>query len=71
MIDGSRKLSGTWKVDGDRLCLDYPGTNDDWCGEFRISTFHGDKQTLDIYRDGKLWQSMDMPTTIPGNPWNL
>ena len=71
VIDGSRKLLGTWQISGDRLCLDYPGSNDDWCGEFRISSFLGGKQTLDVYRDGKLWQSMDMPTTVPGNPWNL
>ena len=71
VLDGDRKLQGSWQVTGDRLCLDYPGTQDDWCGAFRISSFSGGQQTLDIYRDGKLWRSMDMPKTEPGNPGNL
>jgi hypothetical protein len=63
---GDRPLAGAWQISGDRLCVDFAGSLDDWCAVIK-----GDDEAVDIYRDGKLRYSMTHSATIPGNPWKL
>ena len=63
---GDRPMAGTWRISGDQLCLDFPGSLDDWCAIIK-----GDDEAVDVYRDGKLRYAMTHTATIPGNPWKL
>jgi len=58
--------AGTWAINGDQLCFDYPGTADDWCARFQKN---GD--LIDIYRNGSFLRHMPKPKIDAGNPLNL
>lgn len=62
-----KRFVGTWKIDGNKICVDYTSIGDDWCAQF----VEGKDGTIDAYRDGRLRKSYPRSILQAGNPQNL
>jgi hypothetical protein len=62
-----RLFDGTWKVDGDRLCVDYHSIARDWCGQFAEAS----DGSIDYYVDGKFRKNYSRSMLQKGNPQHL
>lgn len=64
---GNEHYKGAWKVDGDKLCLDYDGTDYDGC--YVVSMAQGATTVYLLNADGTLHEK---PVSLAtGNPRNL
>lgn len=65
-----RDLSGAYtiryRIEGDKICYDYPGSDQDWCGQLTESG--GEVRFL---RDGKMLAFIRGAIIEPGNPEGL
>ena len=52
MMDGL--FDGSWKIDGNTLCVDYHSIASDWCGQFA----EGADGSIDYYRDGQIREDL-------------
>jgi hypothetical protein len=64
--DGSL-FDGTWKVDGNSLCVDYHSIARDWCGQFAEAA----DGSIDYYVDGKFRKNYSHSVLQKGNPQHL
>jgi hypothetical protein len=62
-----RLFNGTWKVEGNTLCVDYHSIARDWCGQFA----EGADGSIDYYKDGKFRKNYPRSVLQKGNPQNL
>lgn len=65
--DDGRPFDGSWKIEGDTLCVDYSSIARDWCGQFA----EGADGSIDYYRDGKFRKTYPRSVLQKGNPQNL
>jgi len=66
LFDG-RLFDGTWKIDGNTLCVDYHSIARDWCGQFAEAA----DGSIDYYEDGKFQKNYPRSLLQKGNPRNL
>jgi hypothetical protein len=62
-----RLFDGTWKVDGNTLCVDYHSIARDWCGQFAEAA----DGSIDYYVDGKFRKNYSRSVLQKGNPQHL
>lgn len=62
-----KRFTGTWKIDGNKICVDYFSIGNDWCAQFA----EGKDGTIDSYKDGRLRKSFPRSILQTGNPQNL
>jgi hypothetical protein len=62
-----RLFDGTWKIEGNTLCVDYHSIARDWCGQFAEAS----DGSIDYYRDGKFRKNYSRAILQRGNPQNL
>ena len=60
-------FAGTWKIEGNTLCVDYVSIGTDWCGQFA----EGSDGSIDYYKDGKFRKTYPRSVLQPGNPQKL
>jgi hypothetical protein len=65
--EDGRRFDGSWKIDGNTLCVDYRSIASDWCGQFA----EGADGSIDYYRDGKFAKTYPRSVLQTGNPENL
>lgn len=65
--DDGRRFDGSWKIDGNTLCVDYHSIARDWCGQFA----EGADGSIDYYNDGKFRKTYPRSVLQKGNPQNL
>lgn len=62
-----KRFAGTWKIDGNKICVDYTSIGNDWCAQF----VEGKDGAIDSYKDGRLRKSYPKSILQTGNPRNL
>jgi hypothetical protein len=65
--DDGRRFDGSWKIDGNTLCVDYHSIASDWCGQFT----EGADGSINYYKDGKFAKTFPRSVLQKGNPQNL
>jgi hypothetical protein len=65
--DDGRRFDGSWKIDGNSLCVDYHAIASDWCGQFA----EGPDGSINYYKDGKFAKTFPRSVLQKGNPQNL
>jgi hypothetical protein len=65
--DDGRRFEGSWKIEGNTLCVDYSSIARDWCGQFA----EGADGSIDYYKDGKFRKTYPRSVLQKGNPQNL
>jgi hypothetical protein len=65
--DDGRRFDGSWKIEGNTLCVDYHSIARDWCGQFA----EGADGSIDYYKDGKFRKNYPRAVLQKGNPQNL
>jgi len=65
--DDGRRFDGSWKIDGNTLCVDYHSIASDWCGQFT----EGADGSINYYKDGKFSKTFPRSVLQKGNPQNL
>lgn len=65
--DDGRQFDGSWKIEGNTLCVDYRSIARDWCGQFA----EGADGSIDYYKDGKFTKNYPRSVLQKGNPQNL
>ena len=65
--DDGRRFDGSWKIDGNTLCVDYHSIASDWCGQFA----EGTDDPINYYKDGKFAKTFPRSVLQKGNPQNL
>lgn len=65
--DDGRRFDGSWKIDGNTLCVDYHSIASDWCGQFA----EGADGSINYYKDGKFSKTFPRSVLQKGNPQNL
>ena len=65
--DDGRQFAGSWKIEGDILCVDYSSIARDWCGQFA----EGGDGSIDFYKQGIFQKKYPRSVLQKGNPQNL
>ena len=65
--EDGRRFDGSWKIDGNTLCVDYHSIANDWCGQFAESA----DGSINYYQDGKFAKTFPRSVLQKGNPENL
>ena len=65
--DDGRRFDGSWKIDGNTLCVDYHSIASDWCGQFA----EGADGSINYYKDGRFAKTFPRSVLQKGNPQNL
>jgi hypothetical protein len=65
--DDGRRFDGSWKIEGNTLCVDYHSIASDWCGQFA----EGADGSINYYKDGKFSKTFPRSVLQKGNPQNL
>lgn len=65
--DDSRRFDGSWKLEGNTLCVDYRSIARDRCGQLA----EGSDGSIDDYKDGKFRKTYPRSVLQKGNPQNL
>ncbi len=65
--DDGRRFDGSWKIEGNTLCVDCRSIARDWCGQFA----EGSDGSIDYYKDGKFRKTYPRSVLQKGNPQNL
>lgn len=64
--DDQGSYQARYTLDGDRICFDYAGTNDDWCAQVSV---RGNR--ADFLKNGELQTFIRNTIFLDGNPNNL
>jgi hypothetical protein len=65
--EDGRLFDGTWKIEGNTLCVDYHSIARDWCGQFADAS----DGSIDYYRDGRFRKNYSRSVLQDGNPQKL
>jgi hypothetical protein len=62
-----KRFAGTWKIEGNKMCVDYTSIGNDWCGQFA----EGKGGAIESYKDGRLLRTYPKSVLQAGNPRKL
>ena|SRR5688572_25171408 len=65
--DDGRRFDGSWKIEGNTLCVDYSSIARDWCGQFAEDA----DGSIDFYKNGIFQKKYSRSALQKGNPQNL
>ncbi|HEV8391565.1 MAG TPA: hypothetical protein VGQ35_17065 [Dongiaceae bacterium] len=65
--DDGRRFDGSWKIEGNTLCVDYRSIARDWCGQFAEAS----DGSIDYYKDGRFQKNYSRSILQKGNPQEL